>query len=220
MIRFENIRWRTKGFSLENISFAVPAGSYGVLTGRTGCGKTSIVEMLCGLRTPESGRLFIGERDITDEPPANRGIGYVPQDAALFPTMSIRDNMGFALRIRNRPRSEITSTVESLAERLSISHLLERRPEHLSGGESQRVALGRALASHPAALVLDEPLSAVDDDTRLELVRLLQEVQRSFSITALHITHHRQEASHLADCLFRIEDGVVQSVPLLGPGLP
>ncbi|MEI6714096.1 MAG: ATP-binding cassette domain-containing protein [Verrucomicrobiota bacterium] len=214
MIRFENIFWRTRDFSLENISFTVPTGSYAVLMGRTGCGKTSIVEMLCGLRTPASGRLFIGTRDITEIPPGDRSIGYVPQDAALFHTMSIRDNIGFALRIRNRPRSEIASNVEALAERLSISHLLERRPEHLSGGERQRVALGRALAAKPAALVLDEPLSAVDDDMRLELIKLLKEIQRSFSITALHITHHRQEALQLADCLFRIEAGVVQAAPL------
>jgi ABC-type sugar transport system ATPase subunit len=217
MIRFENISWRAPGFALENISFLLPNASYGVLMGRTGSGKTSLVEMLCGLRRPHAGRLFIANRDITHLPPGERGIGYVPQDAALFPTLSVRDNIGFALRIRKRPKREISDTVESLAEQLSIPHLLTRRPLQLSGGERQRVALARALAAKPDALVLDEPLSAVDEEMRAELLMLLKHTQRTLSITALHITHHREEALHLADSLFRLEHGAVRETPLPTP---
>lgn len=214
MIRFENIAWSVPGFALENVSFVLPSASYGVLMGRTGSGKTSLVEILCGLRRPHSGRMMVAGRDITDLPPGERGIGYVPQDAALFPTLSVRDNVGFALRIRRRPKDEIAATVQSLAEQFSIVTLLERRPEELSGGERQRVALARALAARPAALVLDEPLSAVDEEMRAELLNLLKRTQRSFSITALHITHDRAEAIHLADHLFCLERGAVQEKPL------
>ena len=212
MIRFENICWKTTGFALGPVSFSVPTASYGVLTGRTGCGKTSLAEILCGLRTPTSGHVWINGNDVTQIEPGKRGIGYVPQDGALFPTMTVRENLGFAPRIQRVPRAEIEVQVAQLASLLGIAHLLERRPDHLSGGERQRVALGRALASKPTALVLDEPLSALDEQTHGDLVRLLKDVQTSLGLTALHITHHRLEARTLADALFHFEDGRVAAL--------
>jgi molybdate/tungstate transport system ATP-binding protein len=210
MIRFENICWRAGKFELGPVSFAVPDGAYGVLTGRTGCGKTTLAEILCGLREPASGRIWINGADVTLLEPARRGIGYVPQDGALFPTMTVRQNLGFAPRLRGQAREETAAQVEHLASLLGIGALLERRPDHLSGGERQRVALGRALAAKPAALVLDEPLSALDDQTHGELVRLLKQVQTTLGLTALHITHHKLEAAALGDSHFQLENGTVQ----------
>ncbi len=215
MIRFDNITWHAGNFRLENVSFAIPAGRYAVLMGRTGCGKTTLLEILCGLRRAHSGRVFIGERDITHEQPGDRGIGYVPQDGAMFPTMTVRQNIGFALRLRHRSPDEIQQRVNELAAHLGVAHLLERLPANLSGGERQRVALGRALAAKPSVLLLDEPLSALDEELRDDLATLLKKIQRELGVTALHITHSRSEAARLADALFRLDDGRVQETPLL-----
>lgn len=213
MIRFDNLSWHAGTFHLEGISFSVPAGRYGVLMGRTGCGKTTLLEILCGLRQPASGRVFIGERDVTELPPGERGIGYVPQDGALFPTMTVREQIGFALMIRKRPPTEVAERVQELAIQLGVAHLLDRRPQHLSGGERQRVALGRALAAKPSVLLLDEPLSALDEELRDDLAALLKRLQRELNLTALHITHSRHEAEQLADMRLRMEAGRVETAP-------
>ncbi|HEY6170018.1 MAG TPA: ABC transporter ATP-binding protein [Verrucomicrobiae bacterium] len=215
MIRFENITWHAGAFRLENVSFAVPASRYAVLMGRTGCGKTTLLEILCGLRRAQAGRVFIGERDVTQETAGERGIGYVPQDGALFPTMTVGENIGFALRLRRRSPGEIHQRVNELAWHLGVAHLLDRLPHNLSGGERQRVALGRALAAKPSVLLLDEPLSALDEELRDDLATLLKSIQRELGVTALHITHSRSEAARLADVLFRLDDGRVQEAPLL-----
>ncbi|MEQ1858990.1 MAG: ABC transporter ATP-binding protein [Chthoniobacteraceae bacterium] len=187
----------------------IPSGSYAVLMGRTGCGKTTLLEIICGLRRPHSGRVIIGDRDVTHEPPAARGVGYVPQDGAMFPTMTVREQLGFALRLRRQPCDEIVSR---LADELGITALLDRLPQNLSGGERQRVALGRALAAKPRVLVLDEPLSALDEELRDDLAALLKRVQREHGVTALHITHSRAEAAQLADVIFRLDDGSIRDV--------
>lgn len=210
MIHLENISWHAGTFRLDNVSLEVPSGRYAVLMGRTGCGKTSILEIICGLRRPASGRVRIDHRDVTHEPPGTRGIGYVPQDGAMFPTLTVREQIGFALRLRRWPSVEIEKRVQELAEHLGVAHLLDRLPQHLSGGERQRVALGRALAAKPSVLLLDEPLSALDEELRDDLATLLKHIQRELQITALHITHSGQEAAHLADVLFRFQDGRVR----------
>ncbi len=215
MIRFENISWHAGAFRLEGVSFAVPAKSYAVLMGQTGCGKTTLLEILCGLRRAKAGRVFIGGRDVTHETPGGRGIGYVPQDGALFPTMTVRENIGFALRLRHRSSDEIQQRVNELAAHLGVAHLLDRLPQGLSGGERQRVALGRALAAKPGVLLLDEPLSALDEELRDDLAGLLKKIQRELGVSALHVTHSRDEAAKLADVLFRLDDGRVQEAPLL-----
>jgi ABC-type sugar transport system ATPase subunit len=210
MIRLDDISWCAGEFRLEQVSFTVPTGRYGVLMGKTGGGKTSLLEIICGLRRPSAGRVWLGERDVTDLAPGERGLGYVPQDGALFPTMTVREQIGFAQRLRHRPAEEIAARVTELAAPLGIAHLLDRKLDGLSGGERQRVALGRALAAKPQVLLLDEPLSALDDDTREPLADLLRTVQRETAVTVLHITHNRSEAARLADFLFRLEDGRVR----------
>jgi ABC-type sugar transport system ATPase subunit len=223
MIAVENLTIRTgkrrrasAGFALNGISFEVAAGEYAVLMGRTGTGKTTILETLCGLRRPVSGRITFAGRDVTDLKPADRGIGYVPQDRALFLTMSIYDHLAFALIVRKWPRKAIAARVGELAEWLGIAHLLSRKPQGLSGGEAQRVALGRALAARPAILLLDEPLSALDEQTRGEMCDLLRSVQRLARTTNLHVTHSQQEAVRLADrVLMLTAEGVrVESTPV------
>ncbi|MEJ7594432.1 MAG: ATP-binding cassette domain-containing protein [Planctomycetaceae bacterium] len=212
MIHLENICISTGNFRLTNVSLAIPSGACGVLMGRTGSGKTTILECILGLRPVTSGSIRIGETDVTLFNPAVRGIGYVPQDVALFSRMTVRDHLAFALEIRRAAKKQIAERVEELSSLLGITHLLNRRPAGLSGGEAQRVALGRALSFRPHVLCLDEPLSALDSDTREEMCELLENVRRQTHVTTLHVTHNLNEAERLADCLFRIEDGKVVSI--------
>ena len=217
MIGVENLSLRQGAFALQRVSFSVPTGKYAVLMGQTGSGKTTLLEAICGLRRPASGSICLMGRNVTRLKPADRGVAYLPQDLALFQTMTVREHLAFALVIRRWQRSKIERRVSELAERLAIGHLLHRKPRGLSGGESQRVALGRALAFHPQVLLLDEPLSALDDQTRLEIYKLLRSVQQETGVTALHVTHSQSEAAALADKLLVLRDGeVTEASPIVG----
>jgi molybdate/tungstate transport system ATP-binding protein len=211
MIELEQIAVQAGSFRIADISLSVPTGQYGVLMGKTGCGKTTILESVIGLRRIVRGRIRLGEEDVTDLNPAVRGVGYVPQDGALFSHMSVRDHLAFALMIRSVPRGIIDGRVAELAELLGIAHLLDRRPRGLSGGERQRVALGRALSFRPRVLCLDEPLSALDSETRSQMCDLLVDIKHRTGVTTLHVTHNPDEAERLADCLFRLVDGRIEA---------
>ncbi|VAX40871.1 Ferric iron ABC transporter, ATP-binding protein [hydrothermal vent metagenome] len=214
MIRIENLSVQAGQFSLKNISFEVATSDYAILMGRTGCGKTTILEALCGLKSVTAGKIILDDRDVTHLKPAERGIGFVPQDGALFPTMTVRKQIGFSLALRKWKRQKIKSRVDELAEMLGVSHLLDRYPQGLSGGERQRIALGRALAPVPEVLCLDEPLSALDEKTRTEMIDLLKSIRQQTGVTTLHITHNHLEAELMADVLFVIEAGELQTHPL------
>ena len=221
MIILDQISIQQGKFALANVSLRVTSGAYAVLMGRTGSGKTTILETVIGFRRPTSGRVLLGGVDVTHWNPAVRGIGYVPQDGALFSRMSVQDHLAFALKIRRTSRPEIARRVRELSTLLGISHLLDRRPGRLSGGERQRVALGRALAFQPQILCLDEPLSALDDETRQEMCNLLREVREKTGVTTLHVTHNEAEAVLLADTVFRITDGrIVQQQSVGEPATP
>jgi molybdate transport system ATP-binding protein len=212
VIVVDNISIRAGEFQLDDVSLQVSAGGYGVLMGKTGSGKTTLLESIIGLRPILGGKIVLNHRDVTVLKPAARGIGYVPQDGALFTTMTVRDQLALALTIRRVPSAAIRHRVTELAELLEITHLLHRRPRGLSGGERQRVALGRALSFRPRVLCLDEPLSALDDETRGTICDLLADVSRKTGVTTLHITHNVQEAELLADHMFRIQNGRVETV--------
>ena len=211
MIRVQNLTVTAGSFRLENVSFEVPTGQYAILMGQTGSGKTTILESLCGLKSVVGGSIQLMGRDVTLLKPAERGIGFVPQEGALFPTMSVGQQLGFALTVRRWKPAAIQNRVEELAEMLGIQKLLDRRPAGLSGGERQRVALGRALAARPHVLCLDEPLSALDDATRDAMCSLLNRISKQTGVTTLHITHNRAEARTLGDVLLVLENGVLRT---------
>jgi molybdate/tungstate transport system ATP-binding protein len=212
MIDVDNLCIRQGAFELVDISFHVSKGKYALLMGKTGCGKTTILESLAGLRVVRTGRIRLNEREATHLSPSERDIGYVPQDGALFRTMTVRENLAFALTIRNQPASVVKERVEQLAEWLNVSHLLERRAVGLSGGETQRIALGRALANHPPILLMDEPLSSLDEETRDVTIELLRDLPRHANVTVLHITHSRHEAEQLGDWIFRLHEGRIEVI--------
>jgi molybdate/tungstate transport system ATP-binding protein len=199
-------------FQLANISFAVPQGEYAALMGKTGCGKTTLVEAIMGLRRVNGGKIYVNDVDVTRFKPAQREIGFVPQDGALFQSMTVRHQIALALYIRKFPADIVKQRVDELAGLLQIQKLLDRYPEGLSGGERQRVALGRALSFWPKVLCLDEPLSALDSETRQQMFELLKEVRAHTGVTALHVTHNRDEAEALADRVLQFEDGEVVEI--------
>ena len=197
MIRVSKVTIRQGNFQLKDLDFSVDTGAYAVLMGPTGCGKTTVLETICGLRRIKSGTVTIDGKDITHLPPARRGIGYVPQDRALFPTMRIDKQIEFGLLVRGASSAVRRRRVEELAELTEIGPLLDRFPHGLSGGERQRIALARALSFRPRLLCLDEPLSALDDETRIRVADLLKTIHQQEPVTVLHITHNADDALRL-----------------------
>ena len=210
MIEIQDLSARAGAFSLDGIHLSVPAGRYAVLMGKTGTGKTTLLECICGLRRVERGRILLQGAEVTRSKPAERGIGYVPQDGALFSTMSVREHLAFPLEIRRWPRASIGQRVDELVEWLGLRSLLNRRPPGLSGGEIQRVALGRALSFRPGILCLDEPLSALDEETREEMYRLLHSVREHSPVTTLHVSHSATDARQLADLVLILQEGRIR----------
>jgi ABC-type Fe3+/spermidine/putrescine transport system ATPase subunit len=196
-------------FSFRNLELSIPDGEYLVLLGPTGVGKTVLVETLAGLQRPIAGRILLDGVDVTALPPEARGMGFVPQDYALFPHLSVHENIAFGLQTRGQDRQQQAARVRDIANRLGIATLLDRSVGRLSGGERQRVALARALVIAPKVLILDEPTSAVDPTTRRELWAELHRVKREFRVTTLHITHDFEEAIALADRVAIFLDGQI-----------
>jgi ABC-type sulfate/molybdate transport systems ATPase subunit len=193
--------------ALGPIDLTVPAGQVLVVLGPSGAGKSLLLDTIAGFRTPQYGRVHLDGRDITDLPPEQRRIGMVFQHAALFPHLSVRDNIGFAPDLRGCRRDPL---VQELLDRFGIAHLAERAPRTLSGGERQRVALARALSSRPALMLLDEPLSALDQPVREELRDVLAHTLRELGVPAVHVTHDRDEALHLGDDLAILAAGTLR----------
>lgn len=211
MIECKGLAIEQGDFKLSGVDFRIEEGEYVVLMGQTGSGKTTILEAICGLRPIKSGSILLDDREISNLKPAEREIGYVPQDGALFSTMNVSQNLGFGLKIRKWAKNKQVERIEELADLLGITHLLNRKIDGLSGGEQQRVALGRALSFYPRVICLDEPLSALDEKTKEEMYQLLLKLKLELHITALHISHSKSEAVKLADKVLAIEEGVLNS---------
>jgi molybdate/tungstate transport system ATP-binding protein len=212
MIRTDKAAFHIGTFQLQPLSIEIAAGQYFVLLGPPGSGKTIFLECLCGLKTVDSGRIYIDRRDVTELEPRARDIGYVPQDYALFPHLSVERNIAFGLCAHGYRRKDIIARVAEIADLLGIRHLLSRGVNGLSGGERQRVALARALVLQPKVLLLDEPVCALDELTRQEVCAQLSQIQRRFGLTTLHVSHNLEEAFSVADRAAVLHNGVLQQI--------
>jgi ABC-type sugar transport system ATPase subunit len=208
----EGICFRIGRFALQEVSLLVRPGEYLVLTGPNGAGKTVLLKLIAGLHRPQCGDVHIGGRCVTGLPPWRRRVGYMPQDGVLFPNRTVRGNLLFGLEVRGLGRAERREAAERMAALLSIEHLLERTTEALSGGEQQKVSLGRALLTEPEVLLLDEPLSAIDEDARDALAAELRALQRRLGLAAVHVAHNRREIELVADRVVRLSRGRIEDV--------
>jgi molybdate/tungstate transport system ATP-binding protein len=211
VIELRELQVQQGSFTLGPLRLKVDLGQYCVIMGRTGSGKSTLLECLAGLRHPTSGQLQLRGKVVNNVIPAERQLGYVRQDALVFPTMSVFDNLAFGLVVRGVRRADINIRVSDLAERLQIQQILHRPARDLSGGEARRVALGRALAFRPDILLLDEPLTGLDQKTRELLLELLLELRNSRKVSVIHVTHDPVEAELLADLLLALQDGRLES---------
>ncbi len=207
MLEVKDLRVELGKFSLKDITFDVRDGEYFVLLGPTGSGKTMLLESVAGLKSIESGRIMINGRDVTSLNLEKRNIGFAYQDYVLYPHLSVRDNISFGLMWRWKTQREIKEAIDRAVELLGIEDLLRKRLMDLSGGESQKICLARAVAIKPDLLLLDEPLSAVDPATRETFERELKEIHDRLKLTTIHVTHNFEEAMALGDRIAVIGDG-------------
>ncbi len=203
---------RTTRPAIENLDLTIPSGELAVLVGPSGCGKSTTLRIIAGLEEPTSGSVFIDDRDVTAVPPAQRDIAMVFQNYALYPHMSVFDNLAFALRMRKTPRDEIRTRVEAAARALGIDQFLDRKPKALSGGQRQRVAIGRAVVRDPKVFLFDEPLSNLDAKLRSEMRHEIARIHQRSRTTSVYVTHDQIEAMTLADRIVVLRDGVIQQV--------
>jgi len=205
--RYEN------GFvAVKNVSFEIRDGEFMVLVGPSGCGKSTTLRMIAGLEEVTDGDLFVGERRVNDLEPGDRDIAMVFQNYALYPHMSVRQNMSFGLKMRREPKKIIEQRVNEAAGILSIESLLDKRPAELSGGQRQRVAVGRAIVRDPAAFLFDEPLSNLDAKLRVQMRTELSRLHQQLKTTTVYVTHDQVEAMTLGDRIVVMKDGLIQQV--------
>jgi multiple sugar transport system ATP-binding protein len=196
----------------NGLDLVVPDGEFMVLVGPSGCGKSTALRMIAGLETPTSGRILIGDRDVTSLPPQERDVAMVFQTYALYPHMTVRENLAFGLRMRGAPRGEIDRRVDEAARALGLEPVLSRKPAQLSGGQRQRVALGRAIVREPKVFLFDEPLSNLDAKLRVETRAELARLHRRLGATVVYVTHDQEEAMTLGSRVAVMRDGFLQQV--------
>lgn len=209
MLRIESLSITLGEFSVRDVSLEIRAGEYFIILGPTGAGKTVLLETIAGIHTPDSGRIILGDKEITATEPRQRTIGMVYQDYMLFPHLTVEDNIVFGLRQRKVPKDEQLALVAEMCAFLEIAHLAKRYPGTLSGGEQQRVALARALVLKPEILLLDEPLSALDGRTRERMRRELSRIRKCTGTTIIQITHHFDDVFALADRIAIMREGQI-----------
>ncbi|MDQ2849460.1 sn-glycerol-3-phosphate ABC transporter ATP-binding protein UgpC [Dermatophilaceae bacterium Sec6.4] len=196
--------------AVDALDIAIADGEFLVLVGPSGCGKSTSLRMLAGLEDVDEGRIMIGDRDVTDLTPKERDVAMVFQNYALYPHMSVADNMGFSLKIAGVARPEIKTRVEEAAKMLDLSEYLDRKPKALSGGQRQRVAMGRAIVRQPQVFLMDEPLSNLDAKLRVQTRTQIASLQRRLGVTTVYVTHDQVEAMTMGDRVAVLKDGVLQ----------
>ena len=213
-IRLENLVKRYEnGFeAVKNANLEITDGEFLVLVGPSGCGKSTTLRMIAGLEEVSSGDIFVGDTRVNDLEPGDRDIAMVFQNYALYPHMTVRENMSFGLRMRKTPKAEIEQRVADAAEILSLESLLDRRPKQLSGGQRQRVAVGRAIVRKPKAFLFDEPLSNLDAKLRVQMRTELARLHLRLKTTTVYVTHDQVEAMTLGDRIVIMKDGVIQQI--------
>jgi multiple sugar transport system ATP-binding protein len=204
--RFQNVT------AVNNVTLEIPDRQFTVLVGPSGCGKTTALRLIAGLEEATAGNIYIGDRRVNDVAPKDRDIAMVFQNYALYPHMSVYDNMAFGLRLRKYPRHEIDRRVKETAALLGIEQLLDRKPRQLSGGQRQRVALGRAIVREPQVFLMDEPLSNLDAKLRVQTRAEIKKLQARLQTTTIYVTHDQVEAMTMGDRIVVMRDGVVQQV--------
>ncbi len=195
---------------VKDLSLHIPDGSFTVLVGPSGCGKTTTLRLIAGLETVTSGKIYIGDQDVTSLEPKDRNVAMVFQNYALYPHMTVYDNIAFGLQARKMDKKEIDRRVQRAASMLGISNLLNRKPKQLSGGQQQRVAIGRAIVRNPNVFLFDEPLSNLDAKLRVEMRTELLKLHRDLGATAVYVTHDQEEAMTMGDQIVVMEGGVIQ----------
>ena len=195
-----------------DISLDIEEGEFITLVGPSGSGKSTTLRMIAGLETPTGGKITFDGRDVTDVPPQQRDIAMVFQDYALYPNMTVRENMAFGLKMQNVPKEERRRSVKKTAETLQISDLLDRKIQQLSGGQQQRVALGRSIIREPEVFLLDEPLANLDAKLRVEMRANLVELQRQLDVTTVYVTHNQREAMTMSDRVVVMNEGTIQQI--------
>jgi len=202
--------------AVDNFTFEIPDGELIGLLGPSGCGKSTTLNLICGLQKPTSGKIFFGDDDVTDLPPENRGVGLVFQNYALYPHLTVKQNITFPLEnLRGADKltkQQMSDKAEAIAKLVQIDGLLDRKPSELSGGQQQRVAIARALVKMPRVLLLDEPLSNLDARLRLQTREEIKRIQRETGITTVFVTHDQDEAMSISDRIVVMKDGVVQQI--------
>jgi len=198
--------------AVENFNIQVEKGEFISFLGPSGCGKTTTLRMVAGFETPSQGQILVNGVDITNKPPNQRNVGMVFQSYALFPNMTVADNIGFGLKVAKKSKEEITQRVEEMLTLIHMPAFARRYPYQMSGGQQQRVALARALAISPQVLLLDEPLSALDAKIRLELRTEIRSIQQKMGITTIYVTHDQEEALSLSDRVVVMSNGRIEQI--------
>ena len=213
-VRLEGVRkvYDNGHVAVDDASFDIADGEFMVLVGPSGCGKSTTLRMIAGLESITAGRLWIGDRVVNEVPASARDIAMVFQNYALYPHMSVYDNMAFALRLRNEPRAEIDRRVRAAAGILGIASMLDRKPKQLSGGQRQRVAVGRALVREPQVFLFDEPLSNLDAKLRVQMRKEIARLHRQLDATMVYVTHDQVEAMTMGDRIVVMNDGHIQQI--------
>ena len=212
-IQIENVHKNYGALNvLKPFSLQIEDGEFVVLVGPSGCGKSTMLKILAGLEPASGGQILLGDRNVTDLAPGDRDVAMVFQNYALYPHLTVRQNIGFGLRMRGMAKDAIAARVEDTAKTLGVHHLLERKPRALSGGQRQRVALGRAIVREPQAFLMDEPLSNLDAKLRVHMRAEISALHQRIGVTTVYVTHDQIEAMTMADRVVLMRDGAIQQI--------